>query len=201
MKFAVVGEHRFHFETHQNIEFEELLSNEQIDALNHAIDKTLDGGDPFTQGRDLWRHNPIIKQAVASRRLAEIAGQLVDKRPIRIGYVQLLEKGSYSQWSEPVSLREISPFQGLVCGLFLCLQESDEEETPFPVIPGSGLFVDSNQKIDFTTLPPRYLLITYLEEVSLYIARDKDPLAHYLKPFGYNYGDRLKTRTHPLIYR
>lgn len=201
MKFAVVGEHRFHFETHQNIEFEELLSKEQIDALNHAIDQTLDGRDPFTEGRDLWRNNSIIKQTVANRRLAEIAGQLVDKRPIRIGYVQLLEKGSYSHWSEPVTLRDIAPFQGIVCGLFLCLEESEKEETSFPVTPGSGLFVDPNQQIDFTKLPSRYVLITYLEEVSLYIARDKDPLVHYLKSFGYNYGDRLLNTTHPLIYR
>ena len=157
MRFAVHSSHSNFFKQHRYIEFQDLLSEKQIEALTESIETHLASrlGVPsdklnmqtaealYSAGRDLWRDSPIIKKVVHENRFGEIAAQLFDKPSVRLAYDQTWRCGSYAPTTliTPVaSLNEISSFQGLLGGLVLCLSdgtrkkpETVEPSTPAPI--------------------------------------------------------------------
>jgi hypothetical protein len=230
MKFAASSEHRDFFRKNQLIEFEDVINEKQLAALHSAIDavcaarlsittKLVDQKTPielFLNGRDLWRASDAIKSTVASKKLAEVASELFEIKPLRLGYDQLIvAPNAYSEplFSQPQTLEEISSIQGVLGGVMLCLRgkELANEETIstftndlFSNKAGSGIFFRANTNIDFSQLVnhlgQRYLLIVYTHAVSVYI-HSNDPNASFLKQFGYNFGDKLTDKLHPIVFR
>lgn len=230
MKFAIASEHRDFFRKHQVIEFEGLLGEEQLKKLWLSVDAELKKRlkiekkltlpsplDLYLSGRDLWRTSAAIKTIVLSKDLAAIASELIEHSPLRIGYDQLIAAPATPsehifKFQEPCTLETISCFQGVLGGLMLCLKGSATEDastdTPtalFSNKAGSGVFFHANTVLDFQQLnqhlDQRYLLIVYTQAKTVYAPNQLDPNVHFLKQLGYNFGDRLSDRWHPLVYR
>jgi hypothetical protein len=239
MKQIVDEKHRRYFEEQGFIQFEALLTPSQLSVLNDSIDTVLAERlklppqvihqEPesvlYMAGRDLWRDSEPIKKIVASQKLAKFAAGITGISTIRLGYDQLLESTTSASLTarelpafnalldHPQNLNQISCIQGLLTGLFICLQSlpgpiNSDEEMPyvrFPTVAGEGIFVNAELPLNLDWLyrqkRARYLLITYAEDRSNYVLRQGDPHTHVLKRLGYGFGDSLGQATHPILCR
>lgn len=227
MRFASASEHRDFFRKQHLIEFEDLLSEAQLKLLLAAIDSTLasrlktyskkamqlSAMDLFMAGRDLWRSSEAIKRVVLAKQLAEMVFDLMEIKPLRLGYDQLIAVNSLEDQSlvglEPKSLQAMSCLQGVLCGIMLCLSSSANSDSPqtslFPNKAGNAVFFSAEVEIDFKLLNQhlgqRYLLIAYTQPTALYVSNPCDPNVHSLKSLGYNFGDKLTDKLHPIVYR
>lgn len=234
MKFAISQEQWSYFRQRRTIEFEGLLSGEDIILFNQKVkdalcqnlavrSEDLDNQPEekcFEAGRDLWRVNSQLKNMMCQTHLGVIASQLIETKPLRLGYDQFfpclreekfLDNQQYREFLlTPGTLKQISCFQGVLCGLFLCLSGNSEasssgEERLFPTIPGNGIFFAPDQSIPFPELLHgegySYYLIVYARVNSVYVLNRGDPHMHALKRVGYHFGDRLSDEQNPIIYR
>jgi hypothetical protein len=209
MKYTIDNAHREFFCSFHWIEFEELLSQSAVTEINQAIDETLGTHELTKAGlRDLWRDNARIKQLVCQRRLAEMVADLVEERPLRLAFDQavLIEPTSASWIPAGGSLETLSAFRGVVCGLILCLKAPKKASAPFlPTREGNGICVSPAVKLDFRHIDhreaQRYLIIGYGKAVTVFVHQPDDAYAPTLRKMGYNYGDRLVDRLHPVVIR
>ncbi len=241
MKFAITKEHRDFFQKQGWIEFEELLSSDQVVFSNQTIDKILvdrlhkpleklgqlSSEQLFQQGRDLWRSNPSLVQLTKQTRFAEIASELIEKKPLRLGYDQFFPspaqaqptKGTphvYAQFiANTTSLEAVSCLQGIVCALMLALgPESNplsDETIPaeginvFSATPGNAIFFLPHFPVNWSYLQAfpsqRFYLIVYTQAMAYYLLQPKDPHAHALKHLGYIFNDQLNDKLNPIVYR
>lgn len=237
MKFATAKEHRNYFRRERHVGFECLLTEQQCAQLNSDIDKVLSqrlelrnasslsgltADKLFSQGRDLWRADHKLKKIILNRAFAQAAADLIEQKPLRIGYDQLLlgyipvrypslVPNPYSDFlKQTATLPEISCIQGVVCGLMLCLKAPPLEDgiddivKVFPRVAGQGVFIASDHPIDFSILnglpDARYLMIVYSQAASVYCHEERDPQIHYFRSLGYNFGDRLSEQLNPLVF-
>lgn len=230
MKYSVDNSHREFFAQSGWIEFEGLLSATQLAEANAAIDQVLAKrletnaarmslADPdalYLAGRDVWRESPVLQKLILQRPLAEMVADLVELRPLRLAFDQVYahyprEEGvsihKRLEW-DPVCgpLEALAPFQGLACGLFLCLDcAADAAPSFFSRQPGNGICVGPDINLNISQLfrggRQRYLLITYGKAVTLFVHQLKDPHMTTLRRLGYSFGDRLTDRLHPVVIR
>lgn len=235
MKFAVASEHRDFYQKNQLIEFNDLLSADQLAELNKQIDEHIASklGIPaykvknaspeaqFNAGRDLWRVNEQLKRMITMPKLAEIGSELIEYKPLRMGYDQLFPetkplfdpfavKATYSQFvNRQRSLHEVSCLRDIACGLLVCLagpeQMKSETQSIFSKTPGSGVYFNPELSVDFSEIEEygnhRYILIVYGRGSSVYALNQDDPHTHALKHLGYVFGDKLNDKLNPIIYR
>ena len=242
MKYAVASEHRDFFNKNGAIEFDGLLNQEQLSQLGASVNEALSAKmkvppekldkehseKQFSSGRDLWRHSPALKKLISHNRFAEIASELVQHKPLRLGYDQYFPKasrhgvksGERHDFADLIekekTLNDISCLQGVLCGLMICIDGEktvepalNPEEAPqvdiFASKAGNGVFFSPEKLIDFGKLRGlpghRYLLVVYTESTTLYVLRDDDPHTHALKRLGYVFGDKLSDKLNPIIYR
>lgn len=193
MKFYIAKEHKEFFDRQGLIEFDGLFSDEALHQFNQTVDDALrvkmeipKGRIPhltsdqlFVQGRDLWRYQTELRKIVFQTKLAEIASQLIDKKPLRIGYDQLfparyqqasflpqktLLKPVYTPFLEQITtLETISCIQGVLCGVMIALTSPDEEpQSPvneeshekkvdvFSFTKGNAIFFHPETRIDLS---------------------------------------------------
>lgn len=149
MKFSIASDHREFFQVNKAIEFEGILTQDQLEQLINAVElvlsarlnissKEISNKDPyrlFTVGRDLWRSNESIRKIVTNPHLTEIASELFGKKMMRLGYDQFLpsqvkqfliepdEMHTYSNLlQKKTSLKDISALQGVIGGMMICLR-------------------------------------------------------------------------------
>lgn len=233
MKSSVESEHRQYFRKNHRIEFDGLLTPSQVEEINGGLAEALasrlhvkapraffeTAEQTFNAGRDLWRHNDVLKKYATSSRLAEIASELIEYKPLRLAYDQFypsLHSNVPLQLSstpyrdlirQPRSLKEISCVQGILGGLILCLDGDTESTTTalFPAKAGSGVFFSAEAVLDFNELfqekPHRYWMIVYTHPTSIYLLEEADPQTHELKRAGYVFGDKLSDKLNPIVYR
>lgn len=179
MKFVTASEHRAFFQKQRAIEFEGLLSQDQVDRLNESIDSvlaeqlnvpikelsSLSPGRLFMAGRDLWRLSADVKKIIMQKQLAEVASELAEQRFMRLGYDQLLPelpgriyKTSISDayhkiLNSSLTLTELSSLEGVSCGLMLCLKSdnsgSAEEKSVFSKMTGHAVFFQPDLPLNF----------------------------------------------------
>jgi len=239
MKFAIAKEHRDFFQKNNWIEFENFLTSAQVAQLNQAINQVLvkrlnidlehlrlaSPDSCYLQGRDLWRANPKIQELTCYPRFAEIASELVEKKPLRLGYDQLFPSRSedlkiplkssevYKQFlQQTTSLESVSCIQGLKCGLMISLGKPTDQEIQksekidiFPTKAGNAIFFQPQLLVDWHTLyqhpDQRYYLITYAQALSFYQLQPQDPHTHALKHLGYIFNDKLSDKLNPILFR
>lgn len=240
MKFAIAKEHRDFFQKQGWIEFENFLSADQLAQANQAIDQVLaerlqlplerlpqlPSESSYLQGRDVWRSNPFLSKLVKQPRFAEIASELIETKPLRLGYDQVLpapysfkfsplKQQVYTHFMEQTaSLEAVSCLQGVVCGLILTLKHSGEPREGssleginiFPTRSGSAIFFQPTISINwsalFSCLPEeRFYLIVYTQAMARYHLQPQDPHTHALKQLGYVFNDKLNDHLHPIVYR
>lgn len=242
MKFAIVKEHRDFFQKKGWIEFEDFFSLDQINLLNQSIDQALSdrlslpierlnhqSSEPlFLHGRDLWRFNDRLKKFTVQPRLGEIASELIERKPLRLGYDQFFpslyqtkfpknegEKVYSTFIQQTASLEAVSSLQGIACGLMISLGgKAGAEPSLIPEVegmdvfsaqPGHALFFQPGAEVNWNSLyshpGQRYYLIVFTQLTSFYHLQQRDPLTHFLKPLGYVFTDKLTDKLNPIVYR
>jgi hypothetical protein len=236
MKIAIAKEHRDFFQQKGWIEFENFLSPETVAQFNQHIDQVLSerlenqkltharSDELFMKGRDLWRSSSDLRKLTCQPRFAEIASELMEKKPVRLGYDQLFparHTSSYSQTGQvytkflqlTAALDDISCIRGLLCGLMICLSAplKNAESTPleeidiFPSAVGNAVFFQPHIPVDLSQLKEhpdqRYYLIVYTENQAQYYLQPQDPHTHVLKHLGYGFNDKLFDKLNPIVYR
>lgn len=242
MNFAVLGEHRDFFRKHQWIECEQLIPPTRLERLVAGVEQALSSrlkqpislknGEAllhhsadllFRHGRDLWRENKEVKKILFSKNLAEVAAELIEAKPLRFGYDQLLLP-PLSAWqvenalqaiqmkaqnSPAVPFDQMSCIQGVACGAIVCIQAPLHLSPAlgasfFPKTPGNVLIFKPTFAVPFQqlwTLPGfLYLMLVYAKPNAVYYLQQNDPHAHAFKDWGYNFGDALKDTLNPIIY-
>lgn len=235
MKKAVAKEHREFYKKNGWIEFENLLSKEQVEQFNRLIDQTLStklqvpedktftipAEKAFQQGRDLWRDDETIRKLVFLPKMGEVVSELIELKPLRIGYDQFLPPISinnisrnplYSKFLKTEQdLESMSCIKGLVGGMIICLKdevkapETENEMDLFPKNAGHVIIFNPQMPFNFSHLTAhfdqRYYLIAYAQNTSYYYLQPNDPHTHSLKKFGYIYNDKLSDKINPIVYR
>jgi hypothetical protein len=240
MRFTTAKEHRDFFQKHGWIEFEGLISDEQLILINQAIERSLadqlhvpldrlnalSSEKLFLEGRDLWRSDQILRKIATQARFSEIASELVEKRPLRLGYDEFFPAFNMNQYAggskqlysrfldQTACLEDISCLKELACGLMLSLgggQNISAEELPsngidvFPKESGRVIFFMPNVQVNWRQLnahpEQRFYMIVYTEMFAYYRLEPKDPHTHALKRLGYIFNDKLSDKLHPIVYR
>ena len=154
MHFSVNREHREFFRKNFWIECDDIITPNEQKSLASGVEKALgvrlkmkpstisqlSPGQIFSVGRNLWLDETSLKKILLSRNLAEIASELTEQKPLRIGYTILFPSltlnqkqnsgSSYISFIESMpTLLDMSNIQGVVCGAMLCVS-SPKEENP-----------------------------------------------------------------------
>lgn len=224
MKFSLDSEQRSFFNRQHAIEFEGLLSEQDLLSLNQGIaevyqslPKSLPFKEQFLQGRDLWRKNEQIRKVITHHRLVSLVYELVQEKPIRLGFDQFLpqigeKENFYTEFFKGVSpFQNYSAIQDLLCMAVIYLNGEEKEladipnNNPFPAKPGSVVFFSPDYEIDFQHLASRnnqsFLLVGFTRNHSQYLLIEDDPQRHFLKKLGYVFGDKLHDNLHPVLLR
>lgn len=213
MKITIDLAHQSFFQTNGYIQFEELYTPAQIEAINLEINLVLakrekkhpeqTAQELFQKGRDVWRSSSHLNKYLNHRNLAGIASELVDYKPLRLGYDQYLLPPL--PYPAKYTLNQISCIQGILCGVLLCLvtAENSIPNEIFPAKAGDATFFHANYNFPWDQMTPgqAFLLIAYTQERALYIHQEDDLNKYAFKDLGYNFGDRLTDQWHPIVYR
>lgn len=224
MKFSINSEQRNFFRKNGIIEFENLLSKEKVENLKRGFEEILVELVPnlikaspkeiFLKGRDLFRKSAKVKKEITHHRLLALLFELVQEKPIRLGFDQVFPPFNENFYSEfflkKKSFESFSSVQNLLCLLNICIQGEGpppdlQEGDPFPSKPGNGIFFAPTYEVDFEKLnlhkDQTFLLIGFTQQHSQYLYMPEDPQCHILKKIGYVFGDHLDDSLHPVIFR
>jgi hypothetical protein len=135
MKFSLAKEPLHFYNQNGFVEFEDIISIAKFQQILHAIRKEkFDSTEQhYEKHHDLWRRSPEIKKNLFQKVPASIVADLSEKKPLRVGYDQLIPKGFHHQ--NPLSLRNMSSIQGVVGGYLLCLESVEGVTVEQPVKP------------------------------------------------------------------
>lgn len=241
MKYSTAKEHRDFFQKHGWIEFEGLLSIDQLKGLNEGVDqvlaerlnvplsrlKTFGSEKIYLHGHDLWRSKMFLQKLITQTRFAEIAAELIEKKPLRLGYDQLFPARKHKPFSDEAaqvysqfidqttSLQAVCCLQGVICGFMIALSQPEgeaSEEKPlldgidiFPSKFGNVIYFQPNIPINwnhlYSHLGQRFYMVVYTQAYAHYQLEVKDPHTHSLKRLGYIFNDKLNDALNPIIYR
>lgn len=202
MKFSLAKEHYDFFQKNYFVEFEGMITQDQIDLIRRKIKRKSRHDTPqelYLDNHDLWRSSEPIKKAIFHKRLLSILADLTSEKPLRIGHDQYLPKG----FSGEFSLSEMSSFQGLVGGYLICLESSEpkEEPLPFSTEKGNVIFLHMDCTLDFSQLQGDHLLVSVLNKKPIYRFNEADLHTHSYKKLGYVFGDKLQELDFPTVLR
>jgi len=220
MKYILTSDHLHFFSQHHFIEFEDLLSMEEIDHYRKILDESLSKrlkvplqkvscDTLFMHGRDLFRKNEDIKKFASRKVFAEIGAQLFNEKILRLAsdhYFRSEKNTSSDVLSSSLSLQQLNCFQRISGGLLFnfCQQDLSSALFPFPIKKRSGVFLSPILKLNFSSFfahpHSSFFLITYGPEKLIYTLSQTDPHTHDLKKLGYVFGDAVQTTTHPIVY-
>lgn len=236
MKLSTAKEHRDFFQKNGWIEFDEFISQERLEQSHKALEQVLADrlkASPetlrlmpseklFLQGRDVWRSHPILHKLATHVRFAEIASELIGKKPLRLGYDQFLfspiegnhVNGSRFFLATPASLEMVSCIKEVECGLICALDDvkrnEDEEVITegadiFPRKRGNAIYFKPDLMVNWRRLDAHlgqaFYMVVYTSAVSFYILQPQDLHTHSLKRLGYFFNDRLNDKLHPIVFR
>lgn len=213
MKFAITLDQRDHLRKKKYIPFLGLLKNGEIALLNNGIEEALTSYvkngllSPIFFGRDLWRRSSQVKRIVFSKRLSELAFELLQKKPLRLAYDQIFFEENVhaakpsirSVYKENISIQAQCCITNLLGLFFFCVKKS------LSFNEGDGFFILSTATIPLELLEMtqggRFFAIGYADSFSQYLHEPLDLEVHFLKSLGYVFGDKLNDKMHPILFR
>lgn len=157
---------------------------------------------PESLARDQWRQNDELKTLIL-KKLGPIALTLTGKKQLRLGLDQWITPENRPE--KAGTLKELFCIQGFALAAILALNPVLPEKRsalgilPLPSNSASILFFRPDLILDWPHITSNLLLIIFTLNNAVYVHNTKDPSTHFLKQFGYNFGDVLKSETHPLI--
>lgn len=203
MPTYLTPDQRKFFLKNRHLTLEGLVSDEQIDALSNSLSPLLkkEGKERYLAGHDLFRTEEKVRKLSLSRDIGQLICDTFETKHVQIAFDQILSFPDLSLLSPDAAhnLSSVTPTDGL---LFLSL--TDTPAPPYLEKKGSALLVHPDHLLDLPALLQEnsvYLLIGYCSPGAQYHYQEQDPATHFLKKFGYGFGDKLRNDTHPLIYR
>ncbi|HEY2811425.1 MAG TPA: hypothetical protein VGJ00_08570 [Rhabdochlamydiaceae bacterium] len=220
MRFLYSPNQREFFYKNRFIEFEELLSKDQVAQLNKEIDELMamrlhisltqvekmPSLTLFRAGHDLWRNAPGIRNATQKLSFAQIASELFGASPLRIAFDQYfcIYPPCDPFFNKAFSLNEISCIKPLAGAILFLLEDLSQPLPPLPHAAGNVLFISPELHLPWDTLfqAPRlrFLLVAFAPEKSFYRHEPNDYHCPALKKWGYVYNDKLQQSLHPFVY-
>lgn len=156
----------------------------------------------YSTKRDQWRDDETLKQFIV-KNLGPIALVLTGKKQLRVGFSEWITHENRPK--KAGKLKEWIPLQNLA--LSICIAKNPiipPKKSPLGILPLPSnseniLFFRPDLILDWPHVTSDVLLIVLTLTNGVYIHNPKDPRTAYLKPLGFEYGDLLRTETHPLI--
>jgi hypothetical protein len=217
MKFCLTKEHRRHFDEKGYIEFEGIIDEKTLAKIRQGIGAALEERKNLKSPvaiytRDLWSSTATLGAWIKKSSLAEIASELFYQNTLRFGFDQFItSETNFISEKGPTSLQELCSLQTLTGAFLVCLEEpkqplSDLEPMSLPKKAGNGTFFAIDKPLltsDMlaTASDGKYLLIGFSTAITVYIANPRDPGNLSLRELGYNFGDKLQDKTHPILFR
>lgn len=194
MLFGAAAEHINFFNENSKIEFENLITPDQLKILLRTIHRLLPPDQHHLEGGfELWRKEPLLKPLICGPAFAKIVGQLKNTPQLRFGYSQFLSSECYDNDYSFFSKK--SCIKDLICGLCLCLKPAIEAESPFfPQKELSGLFfnIDKEFLLKMPKTTGQYLFIFYANFKARFYKQDDNVMEENFQRLGYHNGDFLK---------
>lgn len=156
-------------------------------------------------GRDHFRSNPIIKKLLLSRKMSNIVLALLNKDKATLGLDHKFDLDFFLK--TPEKMKNLFCVQGLSLFIFFQVGATSECEgsklgiLPFCKTIGNILIVKSDLLIQWPNVHANVFLAAYSSSPMVYIDNPRDPFCESLKKLSYEYGDRLRNETHPLLQR
>lgn len=135
----------------------------------------------FEARRDRFSREPSFKKRYFGSGISHIAAALTKAPALQIGSDQLYLEG---ELPETFTLYEITSLSKIACGMLL------EPEKP-------ARFVNPEVELERPEGP--MLICCWIVPGCRYAPRGGDPLSHLLRRAGYNAGDVLTSKTHPIV--
>lgn len=157
----------------------------------------------FSEKPDLFREDPKLKKWILST-LGPIALTLARRKALRLigaDWIAVEKKPK-----KLTALKELSAIQNLPIAITWTKELSAKVSTPKlgifpgPQSPDRLLFLEPHLLIDWSYLSEDLFVILFGAENAVYTHNPNDPKSQLYKDFGYEYGDPLQTKTHPLIF-
>jgi hypothetical protein len=152
--------------------------------------------------RDQWRRESALQSFIV-KNLGPIALVLTGKTKLRLGYSEWIT--SENRPKKAGKLKEWLSIQNL--GMGICMAPHPQipaKRSPLGILPlpssaSNVLFFKPDLILDWPHVNSDLFLVILTLENGVYVHNPNDPKTTYLKALGYEYGDPLKTNTHPLI--
>lgn len=154
--------------------------------------------------RDAWRKEPQLQQFL-TRTLAPIAFALTGKNQLRLGCDQWISEENRPK--EAALLKDLFSIQGFALAVVIAenpvipARRSPLGILPLPTKSETILFFRPNLILDWPHVKSDLYLALYTLPNAVYVHNPHDPQTHYLKAFGYHFGDVLKNESHPLLVK
>jgi hypothetical protein len=219
VRIVVAGEQISFYERFGYVELESFFDEKEannllsaaVDEIERRKKETLADSfeDPsLLYGYDLALSSERVQKELFSFKLAKAAYSLVRKKPLRYAFDCLWKLPTVALRAPVDTISSVTP---LMISVVIALEDQKDraETTPvpfeyssFPQQKGSVAFI--SPQTSFQTqkvLPGRYLLLAYSSGQLIYRLQPSDSHTHFLKRYGYVFGDQLKETTHPVLFR
>lgn len=220
MKYSITGDQLYHFEKQGSIEFEQLISENELTILRNELKKTLSLYNTTLSAT-------AVRKILFASSLAEIAGRLAKRQKIRFAFDEYIPSiTSFSCSKDPFILSDRSGITPVV-SMMLCiggseiqLEQSPPEPQfvegkpfvkplsfidPFPQKSGNAIFFLPTKAWDKSCFirhqEQQFLLVCYGDAHIRYLYCEEDPYLHELKKLGLVFGDALPESSHPTLWR
>ena len=158
----------------------------------------------YSEKRDQWREDEELKKFIL-KNLGWIALELTGKKGLRLGLSLWITQGNRpkraGKLKEWVSLQNLAIAISMAPSPIIPAKRSPLGILPLPTKAEHILFFRPEFILDWPHVSSDLFLILLTLTNGIYVYNPKDPETGYLKPLGFEYGDLLRSSTHPLIHK
>lgn len=219
MRIVVGGEQISFFERFGYVELESFFDEHRSTSLHLAVHAEIErraaqgsaasfGALALLHGYGLTLSSEHVRKHLLSSQLATAAFHFVRKKPLRYAFDRVLTIPGAEISSTLDAISSVSPLMiSVVIALTDCQEPPAEQPVPyeycsFPQKQGSVAFLSPKTVVRTASASAgTYLLLAYTSACPIYQFQPADPHTHFLKGYGYVFGDQLKETTHPMVFR
>lgn len=201
MKYAILDAHINYFRQNGFIEFEDILSIQNLENLKNDLEKKSIMNTSFDSSRrDLFRSSDAIKKIAFNTTITSILKSLTKRQSLRLIFDQIFLKKDNTL--KTFSLSPSTSFQGLIGGIIINIDPNQITSNNLNK-KYSSIFINDTISINLENIfldSEAFLLIAYGELKTVYKHNQSDHETNSIKKFGYSFGDVLKDETHPIVF-